>query len=135
MILGIKTGQNDSPHASAPGEKQFTNSVGAPRPDKIHRQKDETQPVKNGRPVADHSENRREHYLEKRHVIIEHIPVLDEAACPCPDHVGVLRLIAVETVVRHVCQLDHDHEREETRSRYKLRWPRHAKVLSTAFRE
>ena len=132
MILGIKAGQNDCPHTSAPRKKQFSDSVSAPGCYKVHRQQNEPHPVKNSGSVANQSENRREHYLEQRHVIIEDIAVLNEAARPRPDHMHVLRLVAVEAVAHHIQEFEYNHEREKTRCRDKLRLPGHAEVIATA---
>ena len=53
-------------------------------------------------------------------MIIEHIAVLNKAARPRPNHVHVLRLVAIEAIGRRVYQLEHDHQREKNRSRHKL---------------
>jgi hypothetical protein len=37
-----------------------------------------------------------------RHVIVENVAVLDEAARPTPDHVQMLRFVAVEAETKQV---------------------------------
>ena len=135
MVLGVKAGQNDRPNASASRKNRLPDSVSAPRPDKVHRQQDEAHPVKNGRPVANYPKNRREQDLEKRHVIIEDISILNEAARPRPDHMHVLRLVTVEAVTRHVHDLDGDHQHKKTRRRDELRRAGHGKVIGSSLSE
>ena len=68
-------------------------------------------------------------------MIIEYIAVLDEPARPRPDHVHVLRLIAVEAVMRHIHEFERDHEREKTRGCHKLGRAGHPKVIGASLRD
>ena len=54
-------------------------------------------------------------------MIIENVAVLNEAACPGPDHVHMLRLVGIESGLHHVHEPDYNHEREKTHSRHELR--------------
>ena len=131
VITRGNPGQENRPYAHAPRKKQRADAVSAPHRHEVHRQQDESHPVKNGRPIADQTEDRREHDLEKRHVIVENIPVLHEAAGPGPDHVQVLRFVAVEPITHHVQHLECDHEREQARRRDEFS-PRHAEMICAA---
>src|SRR4029453_15288914 len=110
MISGVKAGEENRPHGDVTREEPGAHLVSAPSCHKVHRQKNESHPVKNGRPISDESENWRKHDLKKRHVVIKKIPGLPQTAGPCPDYVHVLRFVAVEPVANHVHDLEHDHE-------------------------
>ena len=113
MIAGIKTGEDYSPDAGPPGKKARADFESAPCRDEIHRQQNESHHIKNGGAIADESEYRRKHHVKQRHMIVEHVAILNESACPGPDYVKMLRFIAVEPVVQDIYDPDHDHQREE----------------------
>src|SRR5882762_6638353 len=106
MVTGVRTREQDCPETDTPGKESGPNLVSAPSRHEIHGQEDETHPIKNGGSVADESKNRCEHDVKQRHVVIEDIAILNEPARPGPDHVHVLRLIAVEAVTQHVDGLE-----------------------------
>ena len=132
MISGVKTGEQNRPHGDATREEPGAHLVSAPSCHKVHRQKNESHPVKNGRSISDKSENWREHDLEKGHVVVKNIPVLHEPAGPCPDYVHVLRFVGVEPVANHVHELERDHEGKQASGGHEF-GAGHLEIICTAF--
>src|SRR5262245_8397703 len=63
--------------------------------------------------LAKKPENRRAEQLKERHVIIEHIPILDEPVCPGPNDMQMLRFIAVESEKEDIPELEESPQAEE----------------------
>src|SRR6266478_2375696 len=131
MITVVKADEQNRTHGDASREESGAHLVSAPSCHKVHGQKNESHPVKNGWPISDESENGREHDLEKGHVVVKNIPVLHESPGPCPDYMHVLRFIAIEPVADHVHEPERDHEGEQARCRDKF-GAGHPQIICTA---
>src|SRR5205814_10303778 len=107
VIRSVATGQNHSPNPRPPGKKSCPDLVCAPCRNKIHRKENETHPNQRGCPFVDEKKNRSENKLKERHVIIKNVAVLDKSMCPSPDDVQMLRLVAVEPIVKDINDFDY----------------------------
>ena len=135
MNPGVGTGQNNRPDADTPRKKQSADPVNAPRGDEVHGQESKTHPAEIARPVADQPEDRREHDLKQRHVIVKQVTILHKAVRPSPNDVEMLRFIGVETVADDVHNPEHDHDCEKTCRGGAFSPARHSEICGTASRE
>src|SRR4029077_19175582 len=86
-------------------------------------------PVEISGMLAKKPENRSAEQLKERHVIIEHIPILDEPVCPGPNDMQMLRFIAVESEKEDIPELEESPQAEEACSDPNLRPAGQAEIV------
>jgi hypothetical protein len=114
-------GEKRRPKSDSPGESDCADAINAPKAKKIEWHHEKPHPVEINGMLAKKSENRSTEQLKERHVIIEHIPILDEPVCPGPNDMQMLRFIAVEPEKEDVPELEESPQAQEACSDPNLR--------------
>lgn len=101
------------PKSDSPRESDCADAINAPKAKEIEWHHEKPHPVEISGMLAKKPENRSAEQLKERHVIIEHIPILDEPVCPGPNDMQMLRFIAVESEKEDIPELEESPQAEE----------------------
>jgi hypothetical protein len=129
VVVTDARGEKRRPKSDPARESDCADAINAPKAKEIEWHHEKSHPVEISGMLAKKPENRSAEQLKERHVIIEHIPILDEPVCPSPNDMQMLRFIAVEPEKEDIPELEESPQAQEARSDPNLRPADKAEII------